>query len=443
MKTLTITLLAVVTATILLAQSPLSFKYQAVARDITGAILVNQNVSFRISILQASITGTKVYTETHDTITSKLGLVNLEIGNGNVEDGDFTSIEWDSDSYYLQVEMDDLGGSNYQMLGASQILAVPYALFSNTADSLVFPFRQYYASSYLPAIDVRYMGDDCGAIEGRNSYYNSFGSLAHNFGGVYGENYENNNTGILGAETAGVTGYSQSGFAGHFNGKSYFGGNIGIFTLNPQDHLTILRYDDDVKVGFYSDNNATTNLKFSNESESVIWNLTKRSMVENNKLQFRLHTAAKDEKILMTMSIEGRVGIGTTDPVSALHVMDQTNGESNIKIQAPLIPPFEPGLIFSTTVDMWRIYRNGSTNNLTFRNLKDLGSGIEDRLTISSQGNIGINTNYPQANLHVNDIMLLEPRDTPPESPQEGIIYYDQIDHVLRVFDGTTWQNCY
>jgi len=42
------------------AQSPQAFKYQAVARDLTGNVLANQNVSFRISILQTSATGTSV-----------------------------------------------------------------------------------------------------------------------------------------------------------------------------------------------------------------------------------------------------------------------------------------------------------------------------------------------------------------------------------------------
>ncbi|MCD4696445.1 MAG: hypothetical protein K8S16_09425 [Bacteroidales bacterium] len=428
------------------AQSPQAFKYQAVVRDAAGDIISNQLVSVRAGILQGSSSGTIVYSETHSPTTNEFGLINLEIGNGSVVSGDFTTINWGGDDYFLQIELDEIGGSNYQLMGTSQILSVPYSLYSNyskTADSLVFPFRQHYSSSYLPAIDIRYMGDDCGAIEGHNSYYNTFGSLANSFGGVYGENFSNSNTGILGTETAGVSGYSANGFAGIFSGKTYFEGNVGIYSSNPQDHLTIFRHYDDVNVGFYSDNNATTNLKFSNELETITWNLTKRSMAENNKLQFRLSTGIKQEKILMTMTTEGKVGVGTTDPVTALHVMDQMNGESNIKIQAPLIPPFEPGIIFSTTIDMWRIYRDGSTNNLTFRNLKDFGYGIEDRLAISSDGNVGINTICPQANLHVNDLMMMEPRNSAPVSPQEGMIYYDSNLHKLKVFDGTGWQDCF
>ncbi|MEZ5083209.1 MAG: hypothetical protein R2750_07145 [Bacteroidales bacterium] len=449
MKTRIILLLLTIwVGPLLYSQVPDAFKYQAVVRDSTGQILDEQEISILLSIYRGDEYNTVVYSETHLPTTSHHGLISLEVGRGNAVIGDFNAIDWGTDyfiyeDYFLQIEIDINAGSNYQMMGATQILAVPYALYSRTADSLVFPFRQFYASSHVPAIDIRYYGDDCGAIEGSNSFYNTFGSLGDAFGGVHGENFNHNNIGTLGSETAGVSGYSQDGFAGQFGGKTYFEGNIGIYTPTPQDHLTIFRHYDDVNVGFYSDNNSTTNLKFSNELETVTWNLTKRSMAENNKLQFRLSTAAKQEKILMTMSLEGKVGIGTTDPITALHVMDQMNGESNIKIQSPLIPPFEPGIIFATTTDMWRIYRDGTTNNLTFRNLKDFGSGIEDRLSINSDGNIGINTNYPQANLHINNLMLLEPRNSEPDSPLEGMVYYDEATHKLRVFDGTNWQDCF
>lgn len=36
------------------------FKYQAIAKNNTGDILANQNVSFQISILEGSTTGTAV-----------------------------------------------------------------------------------------------------------------------------------------------------------------------------------------------------------------------------------------------------------------------------------------------------------------------------------------------------------------------------------------------
>ena len=110
------------------AQSSGAFKYQAVARDIGGQILANQSVSFRISILKGSASGSSVYSETHTVNTNAFGLVNLEIGNGEVASGNFSAIEWGADTYFTQIEMDETGGSTYLMLGTSQLLSVPYAL---------------------------------------------------------------------------------------------------------------------------------------------------------------------------------------------------------------------------------------------------------------------------------------------------------------------------
>ena len=135
MKKTTLALLAFLSVIVLFAQTPQSFKYQAVARNIAGDILADQNVSFRISILESSAVGTAVYVESHSALTNQFGLVNLEIGSGVVITGTFISIEWGSNSYFLQIEMDENNGSNYQLMGSSQMLSVPYALYSeNTAN---------------------------------------------------------------------------------------------------------------------------------------------------------------------------------------------------------------------------------------------------------------------------------------------------------------------
>ena len=119
------------------AQSPQSFKYQAVARDNIGNVLVNQNVSFKISIKQSSITGEIVYAEVHDVITNQFGLVNLEIGNGTVIIGEFENINWGNNKFFIQIEMDVEGGTNYQLMGISQLLSVPYALFAEEAGNSI------------------------------------------------------------------------------------------------------------------------------------------------------------------------------------------------------------------------------------------------------------------------------------------------------------------
>ncbi|NVO21558.1 MAG: hypothetical protein HXX13_17790 [Bacteroidetes bacterium] len=129
MKTIFLTLVFLVLHfAAIMAQSPSSFSYQAVARDATGSPIINKAISLRISILQGTVTGSEVYKETHTVTTNPFGLVNLAIGNGTLVNGSFTGISWGSNPYFVKVEMDTAGGSNYVFMGTSQLLSVPYAL---------------------------------------------------------------------------------------------------------------------------------------------------------------------------------------------------------------------------------------------------------------------------------------------------------------------------
>ncbi len=135
MKKLLIIIVLLSTYYLSFSQSPQSFSYQTVVRDNFGNIIQNQNTAFRISILQ-STAFTDVYVETNSVTTNDFGLANLEIGTGTVVSGDFASIDWGSDISYIQVEIDTNGGTNFQLMGLSQLLSVPYALYAeSTADS--------------------------------------------------------------------------------------------------------------------------------------------------------------------------------------------------------------------------------------------------------------------------------------------------------------------
>ncbi len=116
------------------AQVPQSFKYQSVIRNSLGDVLANQNVGIQLSILEGSDTGTSVYTETWDVTTNQFGLVSLNVGQGVTSDV-FATINWVNNSYYLQVAVDVSGGTSYIVMGASQLLSVPYALYSNESNS--------------------------------------------------------------------------------------------------------------------------------------------------------------------------------------------------------------------------------------------------------------------------------------------------------------------
>jgi len=122
---------------VLLGQSPQAFKYQALARDQDGHILPNWNISLRISIVEQQHDGQAVYVETQQVMSNIYGMITLSIGEGTVTKGNFESISWGENKYFIKMEMDVNGGTNYQEMGTTQLYAVPYALYAEQAGNLL------------------------------------------------------------------------------------------------------------------------------------------------------------------------------------------------------------------------------------------------------------------------------------------------------------------
>ena len=133
MKKLILSLVAIATLSISsFGQAPEGFKYQAVVRDAGNLILNNQAVGMQLTIQQGSIGGTLVYTETFSPTSNAYGLVNIEIGSGNTTD-DFSTIDWSAGPYFIETAMDATGGTAYVVMGTSQLMSVPYALYAKTS----------------------------------------------------------------------------------------------------------------------------------------------------------------------------------------------------------------------------------------------------------------------------------------------------------------------
>jgi len=162
-------ILSLLITTILFAQFPSSFKYQVVVRNAAGEVLPNQDVSFRMSILQSS---TSVYTETFVETTNDFGLINLNIGTGSTSD-DFSAINWETGDYSLKVELDDAGGTNYSEMGTSTLVAVPFAMYSKDVETKQI-LNFHNDTLYLTDGGQVYMGDYAGLWQQNdtNLYYN-------------------------------------------------------------------------------------------------------------------------------------------------------------------------------------------------------------------------------------------------------------------------------
>jgi len=118
-------LITIFTLSILEAQIPNQFKYQAVLRDASGNVLSNQQVNVEVSILQGGPFGTSVFSEDYLLTTNAQGLININIGSIN----DLSVIDWSLDTYFIQISADG------NIMGTSQLLSVPYALSAQKAEN--------------------------------------------------------------------------------------------------------------------------------------------------------------------------------------------------------------------------------------------------------------------------------------------------------------------
>lgn len=111
-------------------QVPQKMSYQSIVRNASGSLITNSSVGMKVSILEGSATGNAVYVETLSGTTNANGLASFQIGTGTVVSGNFAAIDWSTGNYFVKIDTDPAGGTNYTISGVSQFLSVPYALYA-------------------------------------------------------------------------------------------------------------------------------------------------------------------------------------------------------------------------------------------------------------------------------------------------------------------------
>ena len=106
MRKILLLIVGIIAGFCVFAQSPQEFNYQAVLRDASGNIKANQSVEIQIGIIQGTIDGTVVFSETHNSTSTDFGVVNLKIGS--ISKGIFSEIDWSNSPYYLKVTVDGI-----------------------------------------------------------------------------------------------------------------------------------------------------------------------------------------------------------------------------------------------------------------------------------------------------------------------------------------------
>lgn len=118
------------------AQVPQRMHFQTVLRSTNNVLLTNASVSLRLSIVPDNPEGEAVYSEIHGATTNANGWVGVELGAGTNQTGSFEAIDWADGPWYVQLEADFSGGSDFNAIATQQLMSVPYAFHAQTAEHL-------------------------------------------------------------------------------------------------------------------------------------------------------------------------------------------------------------------------------------------------------------------------------------------------------------------
>ena len=126
------------------AQTPEKISFQAIIRNAEQQMVSNSRVDLKIAIKQGTKSGPTVYKEFHHLETNTNGLVSLEIGTGQTEQGRFNEISLGaSDLFLSKPRSDPKGNSNYTVTGINEVSSVPYALHAKSVDNFTGYIKEY------------------------------------------------------------------------------------------------------------------------------------------------------------------------------------------------------------------------------------------------------------------------------------------------------------
>ena len=126
------------------AQAPAFFNYQGVARNSVGNALVNKTITLRLTIHDGGALGIPTYTETRKVTTNAFGLFSVQVGGAGATNisGSIAGTNWNTNTKWMQVEIDTEGGTNLKDVGTTQLTSVPYSLFTSQSGDIVLPFNK-------------------------------------------------------------------------------------------------------------------------------------------------------------------------------------------------------------------------------------------------------------------------------------------------------------
>jgi hypothetical protein len=106
--------------------------YQAVVRDTSNNLIANQAIGIKIEMREGSVTE---YSERHTVTTNINGLFSIIIGNGTLISGNWSNLDWNSNTMSIHTDIDLTGGTNYTLSATNIFNSVPYAFHAQSAAS--------------------------------------------------------------------------------------------------------------------------------------------------------------------------------------------------------------------------------------------------------------------------------------------------------------------
>lgn len=132
---------------------PKGINYQAVAHNLNGDLLRNQKVSLKIYLFgNENNKRINHYSEIHQVTTNGLGLFNLIIGEGVRSEGHYGMVPWSTENIWLEIAIKDKGQSGFSTVSNSKLLAVPYALYAQSANQIIHPGQASRLSPPEPGV---------------------------------------------------------------------------------------------------------------------------------------------------------------------------------------------------------------------------------------------------------------------------------------------------
>ena len=122
----------------LTASAQQGINYKAIITDANGDVVLNSEITVQFTILENGTTD--VYKELHNPSTDGNGIIIVNIGEGTVISGEFNTIDWGSNPYFLKTEIDI--GDGLTDMGTTEFKTVPYALYAKNAASIAYVDNQ-------------------------------------------------------------------------------------------------------------------------------------------------------------------------------------------------------------------------------------------------------------------------------------------------------------